>query len=304
MTDGDFAFAFEPLPNSEMIEIAKSFGALAEHFTMSPDTAQGKVVKRHRAGADEQAVAQRSDPSSVNKLTRQMAALLLHHDRLLNSLQAQDSFILYMSKEKASALHVLLEQGNLWHQQREQGTLNCNLRTHLMRTLLQELLQRVESVSKANAQAPLWQTCVARNLITQDGGWMFHKWNQAAQTLEPSAQPPMPMKSMLQTCEDLVEQATNSTWIVKFHSLRTDPKSLQCPWRLQVNLRMDEGFHLLHRMCASQAWCLLGISLKPHTQTQSPQATALQQTLNMGMGKGKGKTSFKPMQKGKVQPMP
>lgn len=161
----DEVFQFESLPSVEMQELASSFAAVAEQFTDN-----GKVLKKTR----------RAVP--LDQVTKQMA-LLLQHDRLLNALQLQDSFILHLGREEKGALMPLIDQGKQWHLLRGQGNLNRNLRTFLVRHLMQQMEDRVGQVSRCSQTDLLWKNCVHRQIIAPDGSWLFHKWSHTDQKM-------------------------------------------------------------------------------------------------------------------------
>ena len=100
------------------------------------------------------------------------------------------------------------------------------------------------------------------------------------------------MDRMLRYIDQLKELVTTQGAIMKFHSLKPNGTGASIPWLLQTGVRQDELQTLLEVLTGNNIWGLLGVSVKPHTLTMSPQARQIQTILGKGSkGKGKSKTN-------------
>ena len=84
--------------------------------------------------------------------------------------------------------------------------------------------------------------------------------------------------------------------IIRFHALRSPNEQQKIiPWRLQLNLRSDRPFELLHHLAKNSVWMAVGASMKQHTLHQTPLATTLQSMMGGSKappkGKGRGKSN-------------
>ena len=90
------------------------------------------------------------------------------------------------------------------------------------------------------------------------------------------------------------------TLVVKFQGLATSTQQPTIPWKLQLNMRMDRPYDLLHTLTHNAVWLLAGTSLKVHSTQPSQLTRQVQNMLPQTKGRGKGKSKHK----GKAQAAP
>ena len=96
---------------------------------------------------------------------------------------------------------------------------------------------------------------------------------------------------MKQHLEELLEMLTDPAMVIRFHALSQskDQTSKAVPWRLQINMRTNRPYELLHYLTHNAIWMTVGASMKQHNQQQTPLATALQTMMGPPKPKGRGK---------------
>ena len=232
------------------------------------------------------------------QLLKTLTQLVVRHDQELQSLRRMDQFILFLNHEPQGALHILLQETETWKAQMEQGkhSQHLALRQHLMIALLRNMQTRAGQIVAAKETDQLHQTSVTKGVILADKSFPFHKWDPQEQKLVIDKKPALSSTKMHQNLTELLEMMQDRELIIRFHALRapTDQQRV-IPWRLQLNLRSDRPFELLHYLTHSSVWMTVGASMKQHTLTQTPMATTLQSMLgsskNQNKGKGRGKHS-------------
>lgn len=227
-----------------------------------------------------------------------MAKLLLQHERSLQLLNKQDSFVFFAQVNPQGAVPLLTQAAVEWKDlhQKNPGSMKVpTLRTHLMKTLTKEIHRRVLQMSTSGKGMELWDRAVERGILHQDGSWPYQRWSHADSKLIPAARPPLPMARLLKQLQHMEELLEDSTHVVRFQSLKAQPTTV--PWFLQISMRTNEIWLILTELQQLAMWSLLGLTLKAHQQGQCKQAQLLQQCLQQHptgqKGKGKGKSSGK-----------
>ena len=237
----------------------------------------------------------------VLQVLRALTNLVIKHDQELQSLRRMDQFILFLSGEPKGALHLMLQETKGWKETLEKKPpVQQPLRQHLILVLLKTLRSRAEQLVKATEKDELYQTSVQKGLMLQDRSFPFHRWDPTTQKLVLDRKTPISATKMEQHLDELLEELLDPQLVIRFHALKApNPELASIPWRLQLNLRSDRPYELFHHLSHNGIWMLIGAKMKPHTQGQSGQATALQSMLMGQKGQGKGKS-----QKQTQKPLP
>ena len=201
-----------------------------------------------------------------------------------------------MNHEPQGALHILLQETETWKANMEKNNPAqlLTLRQHLMIALLRTMQTRAGQIVEAKETDQLHQTSVTKGVILADKSFPFHKWDPQAQKLVIDKKPAISSAKLHQNITELLEMMQDRELIIRFHALRA-PSDLQkiIPWRLQLNLRSDRPYELLHFLAHNSVWMTVGVSMKQHTLTQTPMATNLQAMIGgsktQTKGKGRGK---------------
>ena len=227
-----------------------------------------------------------------------LAMAVVRLDKESNDLQAQDSFILFLTKDPQALLPQLLEQAKQWHlakQDPQKATTMPPLRLALMRHVAQALQERVLKIHQADAQDPLKQTAIKQGILLPDGQWPYLRWCHQKQGLKTADTTPISATKMEQLCADLIETLRSDQTVIKFHSLQNpNTKSTVVPWRLQINVRHNDAYDHLRLLAGNGVWQILGVSLKCHAQRQSKLGLQIQKIIQPSKGKGKGKQKTSP----------
>ena len=132
-----------------------------------------------------------------------MAQLLITHERSLQLLAKQDSYVMFISNSAQGALPLLDTLSTDWKQKQaanpEQPP-KQTLRTCLL-GLIKELAQRVTKLSQSKAGEQLWDTAVQRGTLRADGSWPYQKWHPEEQKLIEAARPPLSMTRLLKALQ-------------------------------------------------------------------------------------------------------
>ena len=234
-----------------------------------------------------------------------MGAMILKLDAENQALRRQDCFIFFMQTAAPALLPQLLVEAKQWHQSVQEKKKAPSeevdfkpLRTHLVQTMADMLLERVTKMSKTTTQDPLWTTAVQNGLITPEGHFPFQRWHTQTQQLCVTKQQAIPLPRMLKYLEQLQENTKDPSAVMKFHALKQPEGQTSVPWIMQVAIRHDELFMLMTTLQGSTVWGLLRSTMKPHSLTTSKQGSQLRELLGKGNGKhqktqtpkGKGKT--------------
>jgi len=261
------------------------------------DASDDRQHKRHKPTSTEATgVTQRE--LAMTQVIKAMANLLLNHDRSLQNLHKQDSFVIFARAHPIGMMPIMAVLAKDWKEKMPQNRENpqwLTLRTHLLKGLMQELLTRVVQISESQVGSQLWDTAVAKKTILPDGAWVYQKWSPSEQQLVQAQRAPMPMAQMVKTLKTLIAALQDNMHVLRFHSLRTQQDTT--PWILQLTMRDSELWAIFNELTGNSVWGLLAMSLKQHQQSLSKQAQALSELV----GKGKGK-STKGAGKGKQPP--
>ena len=290
-------------------EVRDAFGALApllqkidSSLRLAPNPRSAKTRRKgdtHNQGGED-AELQMDEPRAPQmlQLVKTLTQLVVRHDQELQSLRRMDQFILFLNHEPKGALHILLQETEVWRKQREQGpqTSSMPLRQHLIIALLRSLQQRAGQIVEAKETDPLYVTSVEKGLILADRSFPFHKWDASTQKLAIDKKTAVSSKKMHQHLKELLEMMQDGELIIRFHALRSPNEQQKIiPWRLQFNLRSDRPFELLHHLAKNSVWMAVGASMKQHTLHQTPLATTLQSMMGGSKappkGKGRGKSN-------------
>ncbi|CAL1138037.1 unnamed protein product [Cladocopium goreaui] len=284
-------------------QMKEAFGALASLFRdptlkLQENPRQAKARKRDdQNGRDTEMADLPPDvpqqQPALQMLTT-MANLLIRHDQELQSLRKMDQYILFLNPDPTGALHLLMEATVQWR--KKSKSLMMPLRQHLVLALLNKMRDRLAQLMKCNETDQLFTTSLAKGLILADRSFPFHRWDPQAQQLVLDKKSPVTGTKMDQHLEELTEMMQDPELVVRFHALRTPDSQLDrvIPWRMQINLRRDRAYELLHQISFNAIWMVVGATMKPHSLNQSPMATHLQTMLGQ---KGRGKGKHRPQKK-------
>ena len=292
-------------------ELMKSFQMLSPLLQASSryirESAEEPNSKRPKQEDDEQ-VGRRSptDPAlqgAVLTVLGHMTKLLIQHEKQLQQLQRQDSFVLFIQASQQGGITILQQLATDWKSQLAQHQTDPNLlnmRTYLFRGLMKEVHLRLRQMSSSKLGEPLWDKAIEQGVLLPCGSWPFQKWDPTNKKLVRSHKQPLGMQRVLNQFSYLEELLSTNDQIVRFHSLRPQPTVV--PWMVQTSLRMNDVWGILTEMANSTLWSLLGLSLKVHSQTLSRPAQLLQDSRDQTghlpqKGRGKGKQNGKHQKK-------
>lgn len=273
-------------------ELMLTFQNLAPLFQSRP-LDEDRLAKKHRGPNPPSPSTWSSAPSDEEpKLLHLLTRLVLRQEQEIQSIRAQDTYIIHMSVEKGSLLQLMMEQGTEWSQQKEK---ECPLRVHLFRSMAQEAQKRFMVVMQAPQQSETWKQLVAKRIILQDGSWPTLEWQHSTQKYELAKKAAIKMTTMQSLVAELVELGTEPHRIQRFFSMQQQTEQrTTVAWRLQLHLRSQSAHELMENLVNSTLWVLLGAMMKQHR----PGSSALTQQVSAFLGKpnkgkGKGKSGGK-----------
>ena len=162
--------------------------------------------------------------------------LVLRHERDVQALLSQCSFIMFLGTSQESILSLLMKKSLDWKQAK---TVELPLRVVLLKFILNTMLERAQKISACSKKDPLWAASLKSNLILEDGSWPFLIWNSQTKALE--VQPKkkaITMEDMLTELQEIITMTSKDKAIVRFHSLKSPQGQEQvCPWKLDVDLK-------------------------------------------------------------------
>ncbi|CAL1146434.1 unnamed protein product [Cladocopium goreaui] len=241
-----------------------------------------RTTKRHKGPKQEEHGDQRQVQVLTQVVTK-MAQLLLNHERSLQTLHHQDSYVIFARTHPIGMMPIMATLAQEWKTKAPQNQENpqwLTLRSHLLRGLLQELLTRVVQLQESQPGQQLWDTAVAKQTILQDGSWVYMKWSPSDQQLIPTKRTPIPMGQMVKLLKVLIAALQDNMHVLRFQSLRTQQ---------EVTLRDSELWATFNELTGNSVWGLMAMSLKRHQQVYSKPAQQLADLLGKGKGRGKGK---------------
>ena len=112
-----------------------------------------------------------------SKMLFLMVQLLLRHERDLMAVQAQNSYVLFISTNKEGMMASLLQESVNWKKAQKENQVTMPLRQHLFQFLLKTLLHRVLKLKDCKPTDPLWESSLQSQLLLKDGSWPFQVWN-------------------------------------------------------------------------------------------------------------------------------
>lgn len=265
-------------------QLQMSFQNLSQYFKKD-----GQPHKAAKRAHPEPATNENKDPGHMMKL---LALLALRQEQEIQSIRAQDTFILRLTQEPDGLLQILAESGQRCGQQEPK---TMPLRVHLFKTMADEIQKRFEMVMKADPSSPMFQELQKKQFILADGSWPTLQWHHDTQKYVISS-PPISMKAMQQLVTELQEIPTQHFLIARFFCMKPAGNNrLSAAWRLQMNLRHDGAYEVMWKLSNSTLWFLVGAIMKIH----QPGPSSLCQEISafLGKGKGRGKGKGKPSKK-------
>lgn len=275
-------------------QMNETFRQLAPMFRPYLEAPPG--AKRHR-GPNQPQGAQESDPGHPGKqLLLMMGKILLAHERDLHNLRSQDSFILFLNHDEGGSLYILIKEAAKWRQQAENQQETRTLRSFLLQKLMEELKNRLKQVTHPTEGQKLRQVLEEKNFLYKDQSWPYLTWN-GQQMIPNPKKPSLPMDQLTKLVDEVLDQVSLGNTVEKFQALSPLTEEYRrthqvTPWRLQVGLRDNDLYNLFWKLSQSACWHLIGVQLKPHSQTLGGPARQLQTMMGLapkGKGKGKGK---------------
>lgn len=207
-----------------------------------------------------------------------------------------------MNHDEGGSLHVLVQAAVTWRKEMEEQKTMMTLRSFLQLKLLEELKTRLTQVTHPTEGAELRTTLESKTLMLKDQSWPCQRWNPISQQMETDPRKVLlTMGKFTSMLNELIDQTTAGTAVERFHSLAplTDEykkKHPVTPWRLQISLHNTEFYNLIGQLSYCACWSLVGIQMKPRSQTMGGPAKQLQQQMGLqpkGKGKGRGKPKGK-----------
>lgn len=292
--------------DQELLESFRQLGPLlqaaSQYKREKEEEPQSKRPKQEVSGGAEMQPNRQQTQHAMLGMMKLMAALVLQHERNLQHLSRQDSFVFYAQVSPQGAVPVLTQLAVEWkdlHKQNPDAVRLPTMRTFLLRGLIKEVHLRVQKMASSKPGDDLWDKAVQTGVLQKDGAWTYQKWSHEEKRLIPHGKEPLSMSRALRQLQHLEELLEDSTHVVRFHSLKAQPTVI--PWYLQLCMRQDEAWLILAEMQQLGLWSLLGLSLKAHNQSQCRQAQLLQQCLQQAAGtaksQGKGKNNGKSRQR-------
>lgn len=205
------------------------------------------------------------------KVLSMLCQLTLRHERDLNCLHQQNTYILFLSTGQDSLMPQLLQASATWKKQQESHQASQSLRQCLTLNMMQTLIQRVTKVMESKKEDQLWKSSLQSKIILQDSSWPFLKWDHTKKTLElDSKGGSITMKEMMQTLEQIYKLMERPEAIIRFHALHSKTKAAPViPWRLELDMKDHRLHTLLMTLVNNSVWQLIQVRLKPHHQLQS-----------------------------------
>jgi hypothetical protein len=286
------------LHDQELLESFRHLGPLlqaaSQYKREKDEEPHAKRPKQEDKGDAEQPLTKQQVQNAMMSMMKIMATLVLQHEKSVQLLHRQDSFVFYAQVSPQGAIPLLTQLAVEWkdlYKKNPEGMKLPTMRTFLLRGLIKEVHQRVQKMGKSKAGEDLWDKAIQTGVLQKDGAWTYHKWSHEEKCLIPAGRDPLPMTRVLRQLQHLEELLEDSTHVVRFQSLKA--LTTVIPWYLLVSMRQDDCALSLGELQQLGMWSFMGLSLKAHNQTQSKQAQLLQQCLQQTSGtaksKGKGK---------------
>ena len=217
------------------------------------------------------------------QLLRGLTQLVIRHDQELQSLHRMDQFILFLNREprlghsaeRVADVEAADGEGSNCIDLATPATLGDPSAPHFADSSWTDC--------GGEGDRPIVQD-LSRERVDSGG-------QEQTQKLVLDKRPAISSAKMLQRLVELLEMMQDKELIIRFHALRAPSEQQKISaWRLQLNLRSDRPFELLHYLSRSSVWMAIGASMKQHSLQQTPMATALQGMVQKPKGQGKGKS--------------
>ena len=153
-------------------------------------------------------------------------------------------------------------------------------------TLINNLVHRVQLLSKAKEGDELLIKAKQVDLMLEDSSWPFQQWCGHKKQLIQSPQKPKNMEAMLANLNALEDCSRDPSLVTSFQQqvpmdfkVETQKEVKVFPWRLQLNPREDDPWNLLVQLQGNAVWNLIGLRYKQATMKQSQLAQQVESNL-------------------------
>ena len=238
---------------------------------------QSQQNKRRRGdGPSPPSQRRQVDPQGLTKALIQIA---LRHESQLQALAQTDQFVIFLQGGEKGAMPLLMKEAAAWKDMAQKQQTKGPLRQHLLHRMMQEALQRFDSLMKSNQEDEVWQGALRSQMINSDGSWPFLQYDAKMKQLKKTSQDGIPMDQMSVILQELVELTLNPAHILRFKALRKVNDTAQTsniyPWLIQVTLRENRLWEILVKLSLNSIWLTVLGRLRQH----QPKATPLVQQL-------------------------
>ena len=127
-----------------------------------------------------------SSTSDYNPLIQLLAKLCLRQEDMLNQMNLDRSFMLFIQVGKGSILSNLFMASQEWHLQKQQAGVTCPLRQVLFLKMVEELVQRTSAFQIENKEDALCTNLRSKLILTEDNAWNYMAWDASAKFLRPT----------------------------------------------------------------------------------------------------------------------
>ena len=251
---------------------------------------QGKGKGKKGQGKT-QNIKDESTPDSrtlLNALTR----LVLRHEDTLQCLAMETDFFVFLSVGPGSVLPSMMAQTQTW-QQTPTAERTHPLRILVLKTMLEELLKRIQKLQSTASSDPLIQTLLRLNFLQPEPekgeSFIFPRmrWNSQKQQMEAQEDTPLTMDQATQTVTRMLTLLQQEALIKRFGALRpqqqiqkamttdTESPSAIIPWRITlalVHTHANEMRGLWHQLSHSGLWQLVLGRMRPASSHRTPLA--------------------------------
>ena len=180
-------------------------------------------------------------------------------------------------------LKPLVQASVAWNNQRDTGTVTCNLRTCLFRLMVQELMARLEKLQ--GTPQSISEATRAQWVTDNPLKWLYHRWNPALTKLEVDpTQAGLPQDQLISLLEGMdAALKQDSTVLCQFKALRPLSEEMRgesVAFKISVALRgpaaatLHQGFAALDGCMALQ---LIGANLHRERQRQCKEANLVRE---------------------------
>lgn len=257
----------------------------AEH---TPNKGKGKGKTRR---------TQTSTPATedLTHIVKTLARLSLRHEDALRGLAMEQDYMLFLSLGPGSIMVKMMQATEDWHLT-EPKDRALPLKIKVLRTLLEELLNRVRKLQAARPEEELVQTLLKFQYLTlgenaNDLRFSFMQWNPEKKTLETDTdRQALPMNHVLNQLTKILALLQQHALIIRFGALRPNAQIQQSlnhaqsaqpqviPWRLTLAMthRQSAEMHAIWQELAhSGVWQLILGRMRQATHHRTPLASHL-----------------------------